>query len=163
MNKSVQGRPLRVALALPQGPPFIERMLRGFAEFAREHGAWSFTRKPEGFDISLGWLRAWQGDGALVMITNREDARIAESLPYPVVNLASHIDNLTIPTVTVDNREVGRLAAEHLLERGFKRLGYYGVPAFLYSRLRCEGFRRAIEKARGACEVLDAVAGRRTL
>ena len=49
------------------------------------------------------------------------EARIALELGLPVVNLSAALKDAGLPRVTVDHRAVGQLAAEHLLERGFRR------------------------------------------
>ena len=40
-----------------------------------------------------------------------------------------------------------RFAPEHLLERGLRRLAYYGVKGFSFSELRCRGFTECAEQA----------------
>ena len=50
---------------------------------------------------------------------------------------------------------MGGLAAEHLLERGFRRFGSYGVQGVWYSHLRKCGFIQRIEQAGRGCSVLE--------
>src|SRR4051794_10361034 len=82
-------RRLHVALAVPQGLTFLERVLQGVADYARQAGGWTFTRVPEALGTSARWLRHWQGDGAFALLVTRADAGVARRLPFPVVNLAS--------------------------------------------------------------------------
>jgi LacI family transcriptional regulator len=145
----------RVALAVPQGLPFLERLLHGIAEFARQRGDWTLTRLPEAFGTSIEWLRRWPGDGAFAIIVTRADARIAGRLPFPVVNLASHLPPTGLLTVVVDHAKVGELAAQHLVERRFQRFGYYGAAGLWYSQARRDSFRRAVVIAGGSCQVLE--------
>ncbi|MGA2175115.1 MAG: DNA-binding transcriptional regulator [Verrucomicrobiota bacterium] len=145
----------RIALAFPLGMAFTESLFRGIVDFARQQGGWAFTRLPERLDPSIGWLRHWPGDGAFVLITNRADARIARSLPMPVVNLACYLADASIPTVTVNHKTIGHIAAEHLLERRFKRFAYYGAGGLLYSELRREGFQAAVAAKGNPCDVLE--------
>ena len=154
MTERVKSK-LRVALAFPMGLAFVERLMQGILGYAREHGDWSFARLPEMLSPSIGWLRDWPGDGAFVLITNAEDAELARDLPIPVVNLAGHLRELKVPSVTVDHRAIGVLAAEHLLERRFQRFGFYGVRGKAYSEQRREGFVETVERAGGTCEVLE--------
>jgi LacI family transcriptional regulator len=148
-------RRYRVALAVPQGLAFLERLLHGIAEFARGHGSWTFTRVPEALGTSATWLRHWSGDGAFVLAVTGADVRGARGLPFPVVNLASHRAETGLPTVVVDHGQVGEVAAGHLIERRFQRFGYYGTAGLWYSRLRRDGFSRAVARAGGSCQVLE--------
>jgi LacI family transcriptional regulator len=145
----------RIALAFPVGLAFLERLIRGILDYSQQKAAWSFARLPEAISPSIHWLRHWQGDGAFVLITNPIDARIARSLPFPVVNLAGHLANPGVPSVTVDHWATGRLAAEHLLERRFRRFGFYGTRGKWFSEERREGFRKTVLRAGGTCDVLE--------
>lgn len=145
----------RIALAFPTGLAFLERLVRGILQYAEQHGQWTFTRLPEALSPSLQWLRHWPGDGAFVLVTNPTDARIARTLKLPVVNLAGHLADPGVPTVTVDHRATGRLAAEHLLERRFRRFGFYGTRGKWFSAQRREGFRERVLAAGGTCALLE--------
>ncbi|MFZ2639745.1 MAG: DNA-binding transcriptional regulator [Verrucomicrobiia bacterium] len=148
----------RIGLAFPLGIAFMERLLQGILDYAREHGGWVFTRMPERLNPSIDWLAHWQGDGAFAVITTAADAKIARSLRMPVVNLTAHLGETGAPTVMVDHEAIGRLAARHLIERRFQRFGYYGARGMYYSRLRRAGFVGAVERAAGACKVLEVTA-----
>ena len=149
---------LRVALAFPVGLAFTDRLMHGILDYAREHGDWSFARLPEMIGPSIDWLREWTGDGAFVLLTNADDAERARRLAIPVVNLAGHLAEVGVPSVTVDHRAIGVLAAEHLQARRFSRFGFYGVREKLYSAQRREGFVAAVERAGGSCAVLQVEA-----
>lgn len=144
-------RTKHIALALPLDIVFIERLLPGILEFARQECGWVFTRVPERRTPSFEWLRSWTGDGAFVLIGNQKDAEVALSLPMPVVNVGGYVFDTRIPTVTLDQRMVGRLAAEHLLARRFRNFGYYGVRDLWFSQQRRIGFQAAIEAAGYTC------------
>lgn len=147
----------RVALAVPLGLPFMERLLAGVLDYAKKQGNWAFVRAPEQLGPSFEWLKHWQGDGALVTVTSKRDAAIARALDMPVVNLTAYLENTGIPTVMVDHQEIGRLAATHLLEQRFHRFGYYGVRNIFYSEQRRSGFAGAIRQAGGQCRVLEVL------
>ena len=68
--------------------------------------------------------------------------REAESFAGPVV----YIDpQFHVPSwVSTDNEEVGRMAARHLLERGFKSFAFLGLEGALRSELRYDGFRETL-------------------
>ena len=74
----------------------------------------------------------------------------------PVVNIAGALRHTGVPRVMVDQEAVGRLAAEHFLERGFRRLAYFGEEGMWYSQQRQHGFIERIAQAGGQCSVLEA-------
>lgn len=62
-----------------------------------------------------------------------------------VVNVADHLERcLAFPSVFTDHREVGRLAAEHFLARGFRSMAFIGDEAW-YTHRRFEGFSDALQ------------------
>lgn len=146
-TKTKRHRVKHIALALPLDVVFVERLLPGILEFARNQGGWVFTRIPERLSPSFEWLRNWEGDGAFVLIGNKADVKLARSLHMPVVNVGGYVQDVRIPTVTLDQQMVGRFAAEHLLARRFHRFGYYGVRDLWYSEQRRIGFEDALHAA----------------
>jgi len=115
-----------------------------------------FTRIPERLTPSFEWLRNWEGDGAFVLISNEADVRVARSLTMPVVNVGGYVKDVRVPTVTLDQQMVGRLAAEHLLSRRFRRFGYYGVRDLWYSEQRRIGFETALQAAGYRCSSIES-------
>jgi LacI family transcriptional regulator len=69
----------------------------------------------------------------------------------PTVNVSGTRNDLPIPRVGGDDREVGRLAARHLLGRGYATLAFVGYYGHHYSEQRWEGFRREAARAGATC------------
>jgi len=59
-------------------------------------------------------------------------------------------------TVLADNRAIGKVAANHFLERGFHEFAFFGIQDHWYSRERLEGFRERV----GTCRVFDSPASK---
>jgi len=148
----------QVALAFPIGVPYTERITRGVVEYAREHGPWHFAFSPEAVTVPVESL-AGHVDGILAFASSRAEARRVARLGLPAVNLSGALPAAGLPVVTVENRAVGRMAAEHLMERGFRRFAYYGVGDVSYGRERGAGFVEAVRAAGHACEVCFARSG----
>lgn len=155
-TKTKRRRVKHIALALPLDIVFVERLLPGILDFARDRGGWVFTRIPERLTSSFEWLRNWEGDGAFVLISNKTDVKVAHSLPMPIVNVGGYVKDVRVPTVTLDQQMVGRLAAEHLLARRFHRFGYYGVRDLWYSEQRRIGFESALLEAGCKCSSIES-------
>jgi LacI family transcriptional regulator len=144
----------RVVLALPVGIPHIESHVRGILDYAAAHGRWTIGMSPESPVISIASLRGYPGDGVIAFLNTRADAQRLLKLGIPAVDLSGALERSGVPRVSVDNGAVGLLGANHLLECGFRRFGYYGVRKLWYSKQRGAAFRQRVESAGGDCSVL---------
>ncbi len=151
-----RNRQKRIAFAFPTVFAYLERVSRGILDYARQRAQWTFTRVPEMLSPSVDWLRYWPGHGAFVLVTNEADDRIARNLSFPVVNLAGRrMADQGVPTVTVDYSATGRLAADHLLERNFRRFGFFGTRAQWFSEQRRDAFAERIRQAGYNVDVME--------
>lgn len=143
-----------VALIVESSIAYGRGVLRGIARYLREHGAWSIFLEQRELGAELpGWIREWDGDGIL---TRTADPRVLRS-GLPVVGLYDEEPpgRLRVPMILNDNEAVGRAAARHLQERGFRRLAYAGPAGASWSELRWRGF----EAQAGGAERRDAKGG----
>lgn len=150
-----------VALAYPLAVPWMTAYVRGVLDYGQQHGGWTLTTSPPSLigageeNLTLPGLRGWPGHGVITAILTEADIYAAHELGIPVVNLAATLADTGIPSVLPDHYGMGRLAAEHLLERGLRRLAYYGVKGFWFSELRRRGFVECAEQAGATCDVLE--------
>lgn len=83
----------------------------------------------------------WEPCGVIAGMMSRQDlAAVRRCWRGPLVNVSSRVRLDGVASVVPDSLAVGRLACEHLLERGFRRLGFVGQSDVYYSRLRQRGF-----------------------
>ena len=123
-------------------------VLQGIARYVREYGPWSLCRMPAfGLERMPAWLSRWRGDGIIGRTVDAASAEVMRSLDLPFVDLRGGGRLEGVPLVHSDDEAVGRLAAEHLLERGFGHLGFYGPAGEHWARDRARGFERAIREA----------------
>ncbi len=128
--------PRRVALAFPVRLAHLHTVVQGIADYAHEHGNWVFTTSGEANDLSIRSLRRWQGDGIITSFGTEAEAKAARRMKIPVVTFVALVQNPGIPRVMMDQAAIGRMAAEHLLYRGFRHFGFYGVEGAGYSITR---------------------------
>lgn len=152
----------RVALVYPVSVPWMTMFVQGIMDYGQEHGSWSLTTSPPSLigagelPLTLDELRGWPGHGVITAILNENDVRAARRLSIPVVNLASTLRGTEgIHRVRPDHYAMGRMAAEHLLERGLRRLAYFGLEGFWFSKERGRGFIECAEQAGVSCDVLE--------
>jgi LacI family transcriptional regulator len=155
-------KPVRhVALAYPVSVPWMALFMRGVTDYAEQRGGWLLTASPPALSwageepLALDSLRGWPGDGVIAAIASREELRAAKGLGKPLVNMAATLCEAGFPRVMPDHVGMGRLAAEHLLDRGLRRLAYYGVEGIWFSQQRCAGFVERARQASVACDVLE--------
>jgi LacI family transcriptional regulator len=89
-------------------------------------------------------LQDWQGDGVLATAATDSMRRELRRRKLPVIDLSNEKSDSPFPRVLADDAGIGRLAAEHFLDRGYRHFGFYGLPDDNYSNLRMEGFRKRL-------------------
>jgi len=123
---------------------YEHRMHRGVAAYAGEAN-WILDTTMAHY----GKLPAyWRGDGVLaLMLPDRPDlTRYLRTLDLPIVAMtADAVEGLATTQVVLDNVEIGRIAAEHLLERGFTNLAFYKYTDYQDVRDREAGFAEVME------------------
>jgi len=123
---------------------------RGVARFARDHG-WHVTAD---FDDPIP--THWHGDGVIALLGARHNHwQQLRRLKVPVVDLAESRPNIKLPRVTMDNVAIGRMAAEHFLESGYRNFAVCHRWDLGVSRRRRDAFKAAVVAAGHACTVMS--------
>jgi LacI family transcriptional regulator len=130
-----------VAVFVDSSSIYGRGMLRGIGKYVDTFRAWSLCVDTYGVGLfARDPLRNWRGDGILVHVE------------YPL--LAGRTVRSRIPTVELegcplhpgraavgnDDLAIGRLAAEHLVERRLTHFAYCGYEMVPWSRRRGQGF-----------------------
>ena len=106
---------------------------------------------------SLSVLMRQRADGLLLAPANSHSSPLADFLsacPIPVVTIDRPVLNTTVPSVVVDNYEGARMATQHLIDHGYKRIVCMGGEPALYTiQERLRGYRAAIGAARLPCVI----------
>ncbi len=146
---------IQVAIAFALSEPHQVRILHGIKAFAEQQGNWSFTFSPEQFGGLITALRHWPGDGIFANITSRRTAQIVGEMEIPVINLSGALSHSPVPRVMVDQEAIGRMAADHLVNCGFRHFGYFGVRQVWSGRQRKQGFLNRVKQAGAECSILE--------
>jgi len=85
--------------------------------------------------------------GLVVQMLDPRMAPMYASLGVPVVNVADNDDDRTLPIVMSDNRAIGVMAAEHLLDLGYRHFAFCGRAAHWYAHQRLAGFAERVGRA----------------
>ena len=86
-------------------------------------------------------------DGMIAYVNLPTFAAWAGRQPFPVVNHSALLESSPVPRVCVDDAAAGRMAAEHLLDRGHRHLMYVGYRDPWFSRQRWAGFSARADEA----------------
>lgn len=153
----VTNRSDSVALVVPEpdetvlSDPFFARVLRGITEILDEVDLQLVLvmARPGKVARAERFLRARHTDGVIVVSHHRDDrieaAVVATRAPVVLIGRPFSGD---VPWVDGANREGGRLAAEHLIERGARRVAVLAGPQDMAAGLdRLAGARDALAAA----------------
>lgn len=136
-----------VALVVESAVAPRRMMLMGVARYIQEHQPWAVYLKPLGVEKSIpDWLQTWKGDGIIAAMSEVDFSAVARR-GIPIVDIMGARRHEGVPLVHTDDHAVGRLGAEHLMERGYRNLAFCGYPSAFWSDARREGFERAVREA----------------
>ncbi len=145
----------RVALLVETSREVGRSILRGVERYARLHGPWSLHLLPGDLAQQLPEVKSWGASGIIARIETPEVERsILESkLPFVALDLYKHqkcrggkLQNAS--EVLVNSPLVGKVAAEHLIERQFENFAFVGeINDVLWSEDREKGFVDRIAQA----------------
>jgi LacI family transcriptional regulator len=141
----------RIALLMGQDLAFSRDVIRGIRAYALRRPNWAFRNGPPDAE-SLASLRQWKPDGIIADIVDGDFARQLLRLRRPIVDTAFWIEHPKLPVVDVDNRAVGRMAAEYLLSLGLRQFAFFGNIA-AYSSLREKGFLKRLADSNARASV----------
>jgi LacI family transcriptional regulator len=144
--------PRRIALAFPASQAHLHAVVRGIVDYTQQYERWLVMTSVEAATLHIESLAGWRGDGVIAIVTTDAEAKAAQRLQrtgVPVVTFSGSLKDPGIPKVLVDNRQIGRLAADHLMARGFRRFGFYGVGGREYAILRARAFLARVQDGGG--------------
>lgn len=138
----------RVALAVGYPSGFEDQIVRGAIDFAAEVGHWKFVggghRPFQPFDqIDLGAV-----DGVIGLFFPEQTEALVRA-GVVAVNTSTRVADQPLARVGNDDEAIGRMGAEHLLQRGFTQYGFVGLAEAWFSEGRFAGFRQVIEEVAG--------------
>lgn len=142
----------KIILLVEPSRAYCRGLLRGIAKYSRLHGPWIFYHKPPYYRHPAHWVRALSHQKKLdadgIIMVEQEKPREFIELGLPTI-ASPYIENHIAGAANIigDNAAMGRMAAEHLLDRGFKNFAYCGFEDMFGARRRGESFCRRIDEA----------------
>ena len=151
----------RVILLVETSRTFGRELLYGIARYSRNHGPWAFYKETGGLERSISRLKNWGADGIIMRNPKRSDELIAMGLPTILV-IHRREEPAGFPRIITDSRAVARMAAEHLLDRGFRSFAYCGFDDMVWSEQRSRAFRERIAESGHKAFIYEQPASART-
>src|SRR5262245_43923217 len=117
----------RVALDVETSLNYGRQILDGVSRYIRANRPWSIYVEQHGLGSDLpGLLKRWAGDGIITRQVTRESARMVRRRRLSAVDLGDIYPHTGLFRIGSAHGAIGRMAATHLLERGFKTFACCG-------------------------------------
>ena len=134
------------------------RVLSGIHTYCRTYGDWEYhveqCRHPEVLQRIRYAIRDWKAEGIIVLVEQAKVERLIARSGLPAVNFGAYSTS-KLPTVMADNAAIGRLAAQHLMNNGFRNFAFCARTTELSPRQRCEGFTAELMRNGFKCRVFS--------
>jgi len=135
----------------PLSDPFFTDMLGHLADEITRHGYGMYLEKilPPMDDWLPKLIASRRSDGVIVIGQSTEQAALerAAATYTPLVVWGGHLAKQHYCVVGTDNVGGARMATEHLLASGRRRIVFVGDPSIPEIRLRRQGYELALERA----------------
>ncbi|MCU0717463.1 MAG: DNA-binding transcriptional regulator [Pirellula sp.] len=152
MHKCSSSSRRQVVLLIETSSAYGRGLLAGIVRFMRMHDEWSvFLEQRDLTAEPPAWLESWQGDGIVSRVTTPRLLEIVRRTQVPTVELTDRYADSGLPLVRTDDLQVGRIAADHLLERGFRNFAFCGYRNEAWSDRRLIGFRGRLREKNFDC------------
>lgn len=141
----------KIGLLLSEKAEYGRGILRGIANFAKDYPDWHFrVEPPDGTGLKA--LKPWQPDGMIVMLNRKELTPKLLAFDVPLITVCKLPGVTETLLVQSDDQVVGRLAAEHLLDRKASTYGYVGLAQGEWVEVRGKAFADTIKKSGASCQ-----------
>lgn len=146
-----------VALIIETSSGYGRDLMSGIVQYMRMHDQWSvFLEQRDLWTRPPSWLQNWRGDGIISRATTPKLIEAIRKNNVPLVEVTDRRGDGDLPQVRSDDSEIGRVGAEHLLERGFQRFAFIGFRNEAWSLRREESFVHHISHAGFDCAVYNS-------
>lgn len=140
-----------IGLVFMHSMAYYRQALRGVWRYVESRPTWELTNIAPG--SLTGRLPKRHFPDGLIVTANTKS--LSDSLRYwrrPAVNVSAVLTQQRFCRVGVDNDHIGRLAADHFLERGLQHFAFVGPPHQLFSVERQTAFSQALHAAGNSVE-----------
>jgi LacI family transcriptional regulator len=144
MSPASSARPV-IGVRFPLWSALLPGVLSGIVDFMRRQQPWRLVTENDssGEMEAVKLDRDWHGNGLIVFRATEEELLAWRQRGIAVVLTSTEGPDQGFPRVVPDNAEIGRLAAEHLLDCGVPHFAFLARGETLYKDARhASGLRR---------------------
>lgn len=134
----MNGNQRRVTLLLNLQIGYCRRVVTGVAALAQRKG-WLLEEMPANPGVRERLERS-QPDGVIAHVLDEPLAEVLQDLKCPVVSVSSNLPKAPFPSLDVDHRAIGRMAAEYFLDLGHSQFAFFGSATAVFSMAREDAF-----------------------
>jgi LacI family transcriptional regulator len=152
----------KIALIYDARLTYDLKVMAGVAAYLQEGHHYSvFIEENALKDQRLPDLRSWEGDGIIADFDDPAVARLVTQARLPAIGFGGGYGwyvHGSAPYFYTNNKAISKLAADHLLDRGFRHFAYCGYaqsPINGWSRERQDAFVSYLNKRAASCTVLE--------
>jgi LacI family transcriptional regulator len=134
--------------------PFYPEVARGIEDAANETGYTLFlcntNWKQQREENYLNVLRQKQVDGVIIAPASEKPEHLKKVIAHGAKNMVfiSRVNLGNVTSVLIDNVRGGRMAVEHLISKGYRKIAFVGgLNDISSNRERFQGYREALEIA----------------
>ena len=137
-----------VCLLIESSRAYGRGLLHGIAKFLRMHNDWTiiYRERALGDEVPVDFARK-RCDGVIARVDTVRQMNWLLRLKVPVVEVRGRLDSVKFPRITIDDKAVAEMAAQHLLTRGLRHFAFCGFAGADFSHRRRDYFNTAIRAA----------------
>ncbi len=152
----VQQKRVGLAIRIDQPYPHHQEVFLGIQRYAREHRHWQIVIDEHPYWAVKRRKSSAQYDGVIARASVTLQNRLRR-LGTPLVNVVFQYHRAGIAGVFSDPNRMGQLAAEHIIDRGFRRLVGMFDQLSRHTSVMAEAFAVRAEQAGVECRMLKLV------
>jgi len=154
----------RVILLIERSRSFGRGLLHGISNYTRANGLWEFCMEPDfyerGTNVSLNWILSQNADGIIAQTWNPDIVEKILESGLPAVVSGINQPQETVLQIKTDDAACGRLAADYLVERGFRSFAFCGFEGIHWSQSRALSYTEKLTVSGFKAVVYDPVHSR---
>ena len=152
----------KVLLLIEPSRAWSQGLLRGIARYTNVQSGWDFSRICEFYGTYLAptlsehvidAVANWNPDGIITRSISCIEQ--LQAMNIPIVYAGDDVFIEGLPTIKSNNELIGKMAAEHLLEKGFKHFAFCGFNNTIWSLDRKTAFCESLLEIGFSCEVFE--------
>ena len=118
-------KPINVGIMIDPIGTYGRGVTRGVLAYQR-YQQWQLSMLRTWIFQPASFIDSWDGDGLIAMIPDPQTADKIQQTGKPMVCVSSILPELHPVSVLADDYAIGRVAADHFLDRGFRNFAFIG-------------------------------------